>query len=72
MNIYTKKNTKNGFISTVLLVIIGLILLKFIFKFDLIAYLTSPGPQKIITTIWGWIQNIYIWINLHLISLFSK
>ena len=66
------KEKKQGFVKTVILIIIALIALKYAFHFDVIEYLKSPGPQKIITDVWNWIKSAYNWLDSFIGHFFKK
>ena len=46
---------QRGFIKLILLVVIGLIILKFLFKFDVIDYIGSQEFGNFINLVWGFV-----------------
>ena len=66
------KNNQEGFITTIILVIVALIALKYLLNFDVIAYIKSPGPQKTIQMVWGYAKAIYTWIHDTILRLLGK
>ena len=47
----------------IVLIIIALVLLKYVFHFDLIEYLKGPQAQKVIGPIWNAIKAFYDWLD---------
>ncbi len=74
-----KQNKQSGFIMKIVILIIALILLKFVFKFDVIEFLKSPWVKEaydyikeIVLIIWNdYIVALYHYIY-NLVSGFVK
>lgn len=67
-----KSNNQKGFVTTIVLIIVALVALKYAFHFDLVEYLKSPEPQSIISKIINWIKLIYNWIDKIIAGFFKK
>ena len=72
------KNQK-GFITTIILIVVAFIALKYILHFDIIEYLKSPQFKpviqetlKIIGILRGWLKITYDWVINILGRLFNK
>ena len=61
MKKYTNKNS--GFVTQIILIIVALVLVKYIFHFDIVVWFQTPGPQHIIQTVWGYVTSIYNWVD---------
>jgi hypothetical protein len=57
------KNKNSGFVMQIILIIIALVLVKYIFHFDIVQWFQTPGPQKVLQTVWGYITDIYNWVD---------
>ncbi len=57
---------------TIILIIVALIGLKYLLNIDVIAYIKSPGPQKVIQTTWTFIKNVYDWLHTTILHLLGK
>jgi len=53
---------QKGFIKLILLVVIGLIILKFLFKFDVIDYIDSQEFGNFINLVWGFVAIAWSFI----------
>ncbi len=62
----------SGLIKQIVLVIIALILLKYAFNFDVIAWIKSDQGQKVISPIISIIKSVYSWLDSFVRSLVSK
>ena len=58
------KSPKNrGFIVKIVLIIIAIVLLKYVFDVDVLAWLKTPTAHKIIDPLWNFIKVLYNWID---------
>ncbi len=55
--------TNQGFIGSVLLVIVAIVLAKYVLDFDLIAWLRSTEAERIIDPIVSAVKAVYNWID---------
>ncbi len=62
MNNFSSAKNNRGFVTTIILIIVGLIALKYAFHFDLVQYLKSPGPQKVAQSIATTLKDLYNWV----------
>lgn len=53
---------QKGFVKLILLVIIGLVILKFLFKFDVVDYVGSQEFTNFIRPVWGFVVSIWNFI----------
>lgn len=51
-----------GFIRLIIIIIIGLVVLKFFFSFDVIEFLESSGVKPFLTSAWDIIKNIFAYL----------
>ena len=65
-------NNQKGFVTTIVLIIVALVALKYALHFDFGEYLKSPGPQATINKIINWIKLIYNWIDKIISGFFKK
>ena len=63
---------EKGFVTTVILIVVALIAVKYALHFDLVEYLKSPGPQKIIMNTWNWIKSLYASVDHFVSGFISK
>ncbi len=62
------KGGEKGFIKTILLIVVGLVAVKYIFHIDIVEWYNSPVGQKYAGTIWNLIKSFYFWVD----SMFRK
>lgn len=58
-----KPSNSGGYIMEIVLILVALIFIKYYFNFDIVAWIKSPGPQKIIQGIWSYIKGAYNWLD---------
>jgi hypothetical protein len=58
-----KRNTQDGFIVRILLIIVALVAIKYYYHFDVLAYLKTPEAQKVIGPVWNAIKAVYFWVD---------
>lgn len=58
---------QSGLLKEIVLIIIALILLKFFFHFDIVAYLKSAQFHQILATLKMWWNQFYTWLDLHIV-----
>lgn len=71
MQNFNKINTQKGergFIKTIILVVVGIVAVKYIFDIDIIEWYNSPTGQKYAGTVWNLIKDFYFWVD----SLFRR
>jgi hypothetical protein len=57
------KNGERGFVTTIILIIIALVALKYAFHFDVIEYYKSAQVQGYVTLVKSWISQAYNWLD---------
>lgn len=58
-----KKNTQDGFIGKVLLVIVALLTAKYYFHFDILEWAKSPEGQSFVAPLISIIKDFYVWAD---------
>lgn len=55
-------NENKGFVRLIIIIIIGLVVLKFFFSFDIIEFLESSGTKPFLTKAWDITTSIFAYI----------
>ena len=59
----THSKLDDGFVTTIIIIIIALVALKYAFHFDVVEYWKTPQVQGYVTTAKSWIAYAYNWLD---------